>query len=256
MTRADRSAPTVRRTAAGAGRARDSAGAPAGTRALAMYRATRRRRRRRAATAVGLVALAALSAIRGWPTPAPLALAALGLVTLVSASVGGLRDADRWRRGAEGERRTAALLDGLASRRWAVWHDLQVPGSRANIDHLVVGRTGVWVVDTKTPRGQVKSGWRSVRMGDRRLDTGPVTWEAEMVAERLDELVGARLRRPLVVRPVVAVHGAELRPRGVRVQGVRVVGADRLVARIRRGRTRLPRTDRHLIGRAVDEGLA
>ena len=43
-------------------------------------------------------------------------------------------DAAAWRRGAEGEQRTARLLDPLEGHGWAVLHDLAVPGSRANID--------------------------------------------------------------------------------------------------------------------------
>jgi hypothetical protein len=147
-----------------------------------------------------------------------------------------------------------------------------VPGSRANIDHLVVGRTGVWVVDTKAPRGVVRAGWRSVRFGaqGRKLDTGPVRWEAEVVGRHLEEAVGRRVS----VRPIVAVHPARpqpgdpqsggpqsgrsgltggLPPRGVRVGGVRVVTADRLSGRIRRGRRRLSRADRRLVCRAVEE---
>jgi hypothetical protein len=48
-----------------------------------------------------------------------------------------------WRRGAEGERRTARLLAPLERRGLQIFHDLAVPGSAANVDHLVVGPTGV-----------------------------------------------------------------------------------------------------------------
>ena len=44
------------------------------------------------------------------------------------------RDAVAWRRGAAGERRTARLLAALERYGWAVLHDLEVPGSRANLD--------------------------------------------------------------------------------------------------------------------------
>ena len=58
-------------------------------------------------------------------------------------------DTVAWRRGAAGERRTARLLSPLERRGWAVLHDLALPGSQANIDHLVIGRGGVVVIDTK-----------------------------------------------------------------------------------------------------------
>jgi hypothetical protein len=48
-------------------------------------------------------------------------------------------DARIWRRGAAGERRTAWLLGSLERHGWAVLHDLAVPGSQANLDHLVIG---------------------------------------------------------------------------------------------------------------------
>ena len=54
-----------------------------------------------------------------------------------------------WRRGAAGERRTARLLAPLERRGWAVLHDLAIPGTQANIDHLVIGPGGVLVIDTQ-----------------------------------------------------------------------------------------------------------
>lgn len=226
----------------------------AGASALAVYRAARRRRWTRVGAAVLLLAAALAVHREAAPTAVALVFAGAGLSSLVAAFSGGSgRDPDRWRRGAEGERLTARLLDALPSRRWAVWHDLAVPGSRANIDHLVVGRTGVWVVDTKTTRAPVRAGWRSVRFGEHRLDAGPTRWEAEVLADRLQERLGDLLRRPVPVRPIIAVHGSGLRERGATVQGVRVVPAGLLVHRLRRGRRRLGRSARALVCRAVAE---
>jgi hypothetical protein len=88
----------------------------------------------------------------------------LGLVVgvLAAMAVGwGLRfrpspDAVACRRGAAGEQRTARLLSPLERQGWVVLHDLAVPGSRANLDHLVIGPGGVFVVDSKHYRGRLR----------------------------------------------------------------------------------------------------
>ena len=46
-----------------------------------------------------------------------------------------------------------ARLDGIASDSIRVLHDRRIRGSRANIDHLVVTPSGVWVIDTKKYSG-------------------------------------------------------------------------------------------------------
>ena len=242
---------------------------PAGTRAWEMFRFERRRRRTRLAVGFGLMAGAAMMfhwlGVSGAVSPAVelgrwvawAVAAAGGAGVAICLGARRWRDVGRWRRGAIGEELTAAHLAGLPHRRWAVWHDLRVPGSRANIDHLVVGRTGVWVVDTKTTRGRVRAGWRSVRVGDRRLETASTRWEAEMVADRLTDSVGERLRRPVPVRPIVALHGGGLsrrgglRRRGGRAGGIRVVRAEELVPFVRRGRRRLTRSEVRLVRDAV-----
>jgi hypothetical protein len=209
------------------------------------------------------VALIASAGAAGWVAarlgagPAGIAMvvavpAGWGLLVAASGYRAGGRDPGRWRRGAEGERATAALLATLSPRRWTVWHDLRVPRSRANIDHLVVGRTGIWVVDTKTTRAEVAAGWRSVRFGGRRLDTSPSRWEAAEVGRILESYLPAQVARPLPVRPLVAVHGHGLRRRGSRVGGVRVIPAEQVVRRIHKGRRRLRRADMEAVVEAVD----
>jgi diadenosine tetraphosphatase ApaH/serine/threonine PP2A family protein phosphatase len=71
-----------------------------------------------------------------------------------------------WARGAVGERRLGGALEGLGDEAMVVLHDRRIPGSRANIDHLVVAPRGVYIIDTKAYKGRVefrRGGWLSKR---------------------------------------------------------------------------------------------
>lgn len=54
-----------------------------------------------------------------------------------------------WSSGARGEAALGARLDKHASETIAVMHDRRIPGTKANIDHIVVTAGGVLVVDAK-----------------------------------------------------------------------------------------------------------
>lgn len=54
-----------------------------------------------------------------------------------------------WSVGAVGEQKVGAALDAIASDSIRVLHDRRIPGSRANIDHLVITPGGIWVIDAK-----------------------------------------------------------------------------------------------------------
>jgi hypothetical protein len=208
----------------------------AGSSAREAYQVARAQRRRRVIAVSGLVLLAAatLGAALRPAAPGRVPAAAAGAVCLVLAwLVRPAPDPERWLRGAIGEEATARALDRLSPRRWVVRHDLRIPGSRANVDHLLIGRTGVWVVDTKTTRARVQAQWGTVRVGSRRLDPGPIQWEAQVVTDRLG----------VPARPLIVVHGRGLRRWGGRCGGVRVVPISGLTRRLRRGRRRLTATD-------------
>jgi hypothetical protein len=62
-----------------------------------------------------------------------------------------------WRKGAEGERIVGSALDALSSDgATSVLHDRKIPGSRANIDHIMVAPTGVFTVDAKRYSGRLE----------------------------------------------------------------------------------------------------
>ncbi|WP_227471744.1 nuclease-related domain-containing protein [Paenarthrobacter sp. YJN-5] len=73
----------------------------------------------------------------------------------VAVALSGERPQTRsWALGAVGEERLGARLDGMVSTGVSVLHDRRIPGSKANIDHLVITPGGVWVVDAKRYRGR------------------------------------------------------------------------------------------------------
>ena len=66
------------------------------------------------------------------------------------------RAAAAWDAGAAGERATGRVLAQLDPAHWRVLHDVPWPGrARANIDHVVIGPPGVFVIDSKNWSGSV-----------------------------------------------------------------------------------------------------
>jgi hypothetical protein len=54
-----------------------------------------------------------------------------------------------WARGAEGEEEVARRLAKHLRHGAILLHDRRMPRSKANIDHIAVAPSGVWVIDTK-----------------------------------------------------------------------------------------------------------
>jgi hypothetical protein len=59
-----------------------------------------------------------------------------------------------WATGARGEQELAAALAGVSD--VVALHDRRVPGTRGNIDHLVVGPAGLFVVDAKRYKARLR----------------------------------------------------------------------------------------------------
>ena len=60
-----------------------------------------------------------------------------------------------WARGAGGEELVEATLNKHC-RDVRVLHDRRIPSSPANIDHIAIAATGVWVIDTKRYTGKLQ----------------------------------------------------------------------------------------------------
>lgn len=75
---------------------------------------------------------------------------------LVDSFTGPKQSTQAWAKGAEGEARLGAFLESELAGVAIVLHDRRIPGRNANIDHIAVGPTGVWVIDAKHYRGRVE----------------------------------------------------------------------------------------------------
>ncbi|PZF62986.1 NERD domain-containing protein [Curtobacterium sp. MCBD17_013] len=102
-----------------------------------------------------------------------------------------------WKSGAVGEAVVGRTLDAIASDDLVVLHDRRIPRSRANIDHIAVTRSGVWVVDAKRyrdkrPSLRVEGGLFRPRVeklmvgGDRTRLVDSVLHQMQLVRELID----------------------------------------------------------------------
>jgi hypothetical protein len=208
------------------------AGPPAGSHGSPGRSALVEYRRRRALELAGWTRslawrapLVAVAGLAGDVLTTQAGLPRAGLVGLAVAALVGWRLRFRpseqvrtWQRGAAGERHTAQLLRRLTRDGYVVFHDLAVPDSPANVDHLVIGPTGVFVIDSKQWTGSVHQGadglaWHNHYRLDRTLET--VRWEAETIGR----LLGAR------TAALLCVQGAHVHGGGLHAQGVAIVPA-------------------------------
>ena len=112
------------------------------------------------------------------------------------------------RLGLDGEMATAEELNQLMRQGYYIYHD--IPGQNYNVDHVAVGRNGVFAFETKThpkPEGRYKAVFdgRRIQYPDR-FDAGAVQQarrNAQSLARYLSEATGRRVR----VQPVIVLPG-------------------------------------------------
>lgn len=113
------------------------------------------------------------------------------------------RQADLYDQGAEGERRTALAMATLPTDTWHQLHDVRWPGRRfANVDHVVVGPGGVFVIDSKNWSGTVTVDDRGVLRQNGRAREAAVAGAGD-AAQAVAELLPLPLRA--AVTPAVCL---------------------------------------------------
>lgn len=141
----------------------------------------------------------------------PLAAAGAGLLAvagfLVWATRDGLRGLQSFFKGARGEERVALLLGSLP-RGYHVFHDFPCGGA-GGIDHVVVGPTGVFVVETKCWAGAVSVEGDAVRVNGADPSRPPLA-QARSHARALADFLSERLEAPPACAPLVCFASENL----------------------------------------------
>jgi Nuclease-related domain len=161
--------------------------------------------------ALGIIPLLALLAGIWRPLLIALVLAVIVTVLLLDREV--TSKLGRRARGVRGEQKVGRILDGLAASGWLTLHD--VATGRGNIDHIAIGPSGVFAIETKSQRGRI-----AVSRVSRR-------WLAQAYAERkhLERVTGIRVDPLLVFSDAYLVGQPVSRRRGVLVLPARMLAA-------------------------------
>lgn len=184
--------------------------------------------------AVFLVALAAYDWL-GWILKAPrlpwlTTVVAIGYVVYAAIRIRPLyRQYRQLKLGRDGERTVGQELEKLRAHGYRVYHDFIADGF--NIDHIVIGPTGVFTINTKTiskPKShdaKIEYDGRVVRIPGTTLDRDPI---AQAKAERdfLRNWVRDNANRNAPVRPAVVFVGwyTAKRPEGAEVWVLNTTG--------------------------------
>ncbi|GAA1645557.1 hypothetical protein GCM10009733_048360 [Nonomuraea maheshkhaliensis] len=133
-----------------------------------------------------------------------------------------------WRRSSVAERRTEAQLRKLERSGYRTLHARAIPGSEAQIDHLVVGPTGVYAVDSEKWDRRLPV---RVQMGKKLFhgpfDMKPRLTEAKWEASQASTLISESFGREIAVVPSLAIYGPPVPWKIMTIRGVDVYQGDR-----------------------------
>lgn len=145
------------------------------------------------------------------PNPWPLTLiTVLILPYIVWTIVKHRKEMANLRLGLEGERTVGQALEELRAHGYQVFHD--IPGTHFNIDHVIVGPTGIYTIETKTrskpARGNPKITYDGDNLwGDGGWEKNEDVLQARAQASWLADLLNQSRRTKISVRPVVLFPG-------------------------------------------------
>ncbi|MBO0802596.1 MAG: NERD domain-containing protein [Nocardiopsaceae bacterium] len=142
------------------------------------------------------------------------------------------------------QKATIKQLAGMERSGYLALHKRPIPGSEEVIDHLVVGPTGVYAIDSEkwnkdlpVRTSSQKQLWLGPESKKDRLKHAH--WEAGKASERLSEKLGTEV----TVQPALAIYGPKISWDVVAVRGVDVFSGNRLKKYLKRRARRkgLPR---------------
>jgi Nuclease-related domain len=177
----------------------------------------------------------------------------IGLTAAVLAAIADavIRSRSSAARAAEGlttsaQRRTRKQLASLERAGYRALHMRAIPGTGEVIDHLLIGPTGIYAIDSEQWDKRLPVRTKNARQ----LWHGPYSQKerlehARWEAAQASRLIGTALGEEISVRPAMTVYGPAI-PWGVAtIRDVDVFGGDRLRKYLRRhpAGTRAPRMD-------------
>ena len=188
----------------------------------------------------------------------------LAVITVIGAPIRRARlnsSVQAWQKSSAAERRTERQLRGLEKNGWRILHARAVPRddegvSDGKIDHLVIGPSGVYAIDSEKwdKRLPVRT------LSHRKLFHGPFNkkdrldeacWEAGQASRLLSRQVGFEVP----VQPSVAIYGPSIPWKVMTVRDVDVYSGGRARAYLRRRPKILTETDVQRIARAAEHTL-
>ncbi|TCK63111.1 nuclease-related domain-containing protein [Curtobacterium sp. PhB136] len=117
-------------------------------------------------------------------------------------------EAESWFKGAQGERQVAAQLDMLGSE-YTVLHAVPVGAGDGDIDHVVVGPTGVFSINTKNHADRsVWVGGHTLVISGRKL---PHVQKSLKEGAKASQLLSAAAGGPIRVQPLLVIESARLK---------------------------------------------
>jgi hypothetical protein len=150
------------------------------------------------------------------------AVAGIAVVYSTTKIIGIRRQLRNLRQGMEGEKAVGQYLERLREKGYQVLHD--VPGEKFNIDHVIIGQAGIFVIETKTiskpisGKPVVKYDGKQVIVNGFTPERDPIT-QAKALTRWIKELIKESTGRNFPVRPVVLYPGWFItkQPRGAEV---------------------------------------
>ncbi|WP_242905448.1 nuclease-related domain-containing protein [Actinomadura terrae] len=192
-----------------------------------------------------------------------LGIAAAVLVVLVDSVRTSRKDSSvaAWKKSSAAERRTEKQLRSLQRNGYLVLHARAVPRddegvSDGRIDHLVIGPSGVYAIDSEKWDKRLPVRTQS----HLKLFHGPFNKkdrldEARWEAEQASRIIGGRVGFEVPVQPSVAIYGPSIPWKVMRVRDVDVYAGNRARAYLRRRPKILTETDVQRIFTAAEQAL-
>ncbi|MWA03819.1 NERD domain-containing protein [Actinomadura sp. LD22] len=208
---------------------------------------------------VALVVLVVATAVFG----GRLGITAAVLVVIADVVRRSRRDSSipAWQKSSAAERRTEKQLRSLQRNGYLVLHARAVPRddegvSDGRIDHLVIGPSGVYAIDSEKwdKRLPVRT------LSHRKLFHGPFNKkdrldEARWEADQASRIIGGQVGFEVPVQPSVAIYGPSIPWKVMRVRDVDVYAGNRARSYLRRRPKILTDTDVQQIFQAAEKAL-